>query len=152
MHYSFVFSILYQDVHHCLCMSEKRTNLPTVAPPISFSSNVINSVIIFFMLTPEQIELRLDKILLRVQKPGRYVGGELNSVQKDWDSVRPKLPWSFRIFTISAFQMLGSKFFTTRSINGQMPWLNAPMHPGSTWKPSCAPTRFRSTRSNQNDR
>ena len=35
------------------------------------------------MLTPEQIELQLDKILLRVQKPGRYVGGELNSVQKD---------------------------------------------------------------------
>ena len=47
------------------------------------------------MLTPEQIELRLDKILLRVQKPGRYVGGELNSVQKDWDSVSTKVALVF---------------------------------------------------------
>jgi radical SAM family uncharacterized protein len=38
------------------------------------------------MLTPEQIETKLDRILLKVQKPGRYVGGELNSVIKDWDS------------------------------------------------------------------
>ncbi len=37
------------------------------------------------MLTPEQIELKLDRILLKVQKPGRYVGGELNSIYKDWD-------------------------------------------------------------------
>src|SRR5687768_10772973 len=95
MHYSFVFSILYQDVHHCLCMSEKRTNLPTASILILFLSNVINSVIIFFMLTPEQIESRLDKILLRVQKPGRYVGGELNSVQKDWDSIQTKVALVF---------------------------------------------------------
>jgi len=27
------------------------------------------------MLTPEQIENKLDRILLKVQKPGRYVGG-----------------------------------------------------------------------------
>ncbi len=39
------------------------------------------------MLTPEQIETKLDRILLKVQKPGRYVGGELNSILKDWDSV-----------------------------------------------------------------
>ena len=47
------------------------------------------------MLTPEQIELRLDKILLRVQKPGRYVGGELNSVQKDWHSIQTKVALVF---------------------------------------------------------
>jgi len=40
------------------------------------------------MLTPEQIETRLDRILLRVQKPGRYVGGELNQVVKAWNSVK----------------------------------------------------------------
>ncbi|RJP54383.1 MAG: TIGR03960 family B12-binding radical SAM protein [Anaerolineaceae bacterium] len=41
------------------------------------------------MHTPRhaQIENKLDRILLKVQKPGRYVGGELNSVIKDWDSV-----------------------------------------------------------------
>src|SRR5215207_8957685 len=43
------------------------------------------------MLTPDQIESRLDRILLRVQKPGRYVGGELNSTIKDWDKVTTKV-------------------------------------------------------------
>jgi radical SAM family uncharacterized protein len=47
------------------------------------------------MLTPDQIEARLDAILLRVQKPGRYVGGELNSIVKDWDSVRTRVAFVF---------------------------------------------------------
>ena len=42
------------------------------------------------MLTPEQIEVRLDRILLKVQKPGRYVGGELNQVVKPWESVKTR--------------------------------------------------------------
>lgn len=37
--------------------------------------------------TPEQIEQTLEQVLLRVQKPGRYVGGEFNSIQKDWEQV-----------------------------------------------------------------
>src|SRR5215510_15318964 len=47
------------------------------------------------MLTSEQIELKLDKILLKVHKPGRYVGGELNSVQKDWDATQIKVAFVF---------------------------------------------------------
>jgi radical SAM family uncharacterized protein len=47
------------------------------------------------MLTPEQIENKLDRILLKVQKPGRYVGGELNSIYKDWDSVKTKVAFVF---------------------------------------------------------
>src|SRR3972149_2529935 len=47
------------------------------------------------MLTPEQIESKLDRILLKVQKPGRYVGGELNSIVKDWDFVRTKVAFVF---------------------------------------------------------
>jgi len=47
------------------------------------------------MLTPEQIETKLDRILLSVQKPGRYVGGELNSVVKDWDKVQTKVALVF---------------------------------------------------------
>jgi len=47
------------------------------------------------MLTPEQIENKLDRILLKVQKPGRYVGGELNSIAKDWDSVKTKVAFVF---------------------------------------------------------
>ena len=47
------------------------------------------------MLTPEQIETKLDRILLKVQKPGRYVGGELNSTIKDWDKVQTKVAFVF---------------------------------------------------------
>ena len=47
------------------------------------------------MLTQEQIESKLDRILLKVQKPGRYVGGELNSVVKDWDKISTKVAFVF---------------------------------------------------------
>ncbi|MFN8461853.1 MAG: hypothetical protein U0X93_08815 [Anaerolineales bacterium] len=47
------------------------------------------------MLTPQQIEDKLDRFLLKVQKPGRYVGGELNSTHKDWDSVQTKVALVF---------------------------------------------------------
>ncbi|MBN1303955.1 MAG: TIGR03960 family B12-binding radical SAM protein [Anaerolineales bacterium] len=47
------------------------------------------------MLTPEQIETRLERILLKVQKPGRYVGGEMNSLTKDWDSAQTRVALVF---------------------------------------------------------
>ena len=46
-------------------------------------------------LKPEQIESKLDRILLKVQKPGRYVGGELNSVVKDWDEIATRVAFVF---------------------------------------------------------
>src|SRR5574338_519107 len=39
------------------------------------------------MIDPIEIQNRLERVLLRVQKPGRYVGGELNQVDKDWDTI-----------------------------------------------------------------
>jgi radical SAM family uncharacterized protein len=36
-------------------------------------------------MNPNTIERWLDRNLLTVQKPGRYTGGELNQVVKDWD-------------------------------------------------------------------
>ncbi len=53
------------------------------------------SVIIPTMLSPEQIESRLERMLLKVQKPGRYVGGELNVVVKDWDEISTKVALVF---------------------------------------------------------
>ena len=47
------------------------------------------------MLTPEQIENKLDHVLLKVQKPGRYVGGELNSTHKDWSTTQTKVAFVF---------------------------------------------------------
>ena len=44
-----------------------------------------------------EIENKLLKILPRVQKPGRYVGGEYNQVIKEWEKkLKPGLPWYFR--------------------------------------------------------
>ncbi len=47
------------------------------------------------MLTPEQIENRLERTLLTVQKPGRYVGGEYNAVYKNWDEIQTKVAFVF---------------------------------------------------------
>ncbi len=47
------------------------------------------------MLTPQEIEGRLERILLEVQKPGRYVGGELNTVVKDWGKIQTKVALIF---------------------------------------------------------
>jgi radical SAM family uncharacterized protein len=47
------------------------------------------------MLSPAQIESRLERILLKVQKPGRYVGGELNSVVKNWEKIATKVAFVF---------------------------------------------------------
>ena len=38
-------------------------------------------------MDPQEIDVTLQRILPGVQKPGRYTGGELNQVVKDWKSV-----------------------------------------------------------------
>ncbi len=47
------------------------------------------------MQPPAEIQNKLDRILPRVQKPGRYTGGELNQVVKDWTSVTTKVALVF---------------------------------------------------------
>ncbi len=47
------------------------------------------------MLSPTQINSRLERILLKVQKPGRYVGGELNITVKDWEATQTKVALVF---------------------------------------------------------
>jgi len=46
-------------------------------------------------LTPDQIEQALERILPRVAKPGRYTGGELNQVVKDWDAIGYRVAMAF---------------------------------------------------------
>lgn len=43
----------------------------------------------------EMLTQRLERILPTVEKPGRYVGGELNEIRKDWDSVRTHVALAF---------------------------------------------------------
>lgn len=47
------------------------------------------------MITPEQIEIALERILPRVTKPGRYTGGEYNQVVKDWGEIDYKVALAF---------------------------------------------------------
>ena len=47
------------------------------------------------MLNPQQIESRLERVLLTVQKPGRYVGGELNITLKNWHEVKTHVAFIF---------------------------------------------------------
>jgi radical SAM family uncharacterized protein len=47
------------------------------------------------MLSPNEIQNRLARILPTVQKPGRYTGGELNQVVKDWDTVQTRVALVF---------------------------------------------------------
>ncbi len=47
------------------------------------------------VLTPEQIERALERVLLTVQKPGRYIGGEFNSVVKNWEAVDFRVVFAF---------------------------------------------------------
>ncbi len=46
-------------------------------------------------MRPNQIERQLSRLLLQVTKPGRYVGGEFNSVTKDWDSTDFRVALAF---------------------------------------------------------
>ncbi len=45
--------------------------------------------------TPSEIESALEQVLLEVQKPGRYVGGEFNTVRKDWETTPIRIALCF---------------------------------------------------------
>ncbi|OJX41358.1 MAG: B12-binding domain-containing radical SAM protein [Chloroflexi bacterium 44-23] len=42
-----------------------------------------------------ELERRLEQILPLVEKPGRYVGGEYNSIKKNWDEIQTKIALIF---------------------------------------------------------
>jgi radical SAM family uncharacterized protein len=71
------------------------TKTGDVHPSPAFLFIQAGSGIIPPMATPEQIEAGLERILLKVQKPGRYVGGELNMVVKDWDRIDTRIALVF---------------------------------------------------------
>jgi radical SAM family uncharacterized protein len=47
------------------------------------------------LVSPEKIISELERILPTVQKPGRYTGGELNQVVKDWLGIETKVALVF---------------------------------------------------------
>ncbi len=47
------------------------------------------------MINPDKIRETLNQILPTVQKPGRYTGGELNQVVKEWENVNTRVALIF---------------------------------------------------------
>ncbi|MGB6421471.1 MAG: TIGR03960 family B12-binding radical SAM protein [Anaerolineales bacterium] len=47
------------------------------------------------LITPAEITNKLERILPTVQKPGRYTGGELNQVVKDWKAIQTHVALAF---------------------------------------------------------
>ena len=47
------------------------------------------------MIASEDIQSRLESILFTVQKPGRYTGGEMNQVVKDWNEISTRIALVF---------------------------------------------------------
>ena len=47
------------------------------------------------VLTPDEINKKLERILPTVQKPARYTGGELNQVVKNWESIETRIALVF---------------------------------------------------------
>jgi radical SAM family uncharacterized protein len=47
------------------------------------------------MLSPSEIQRKLDQILPLVSKPGRYTGGEFNQVVKNWETIETKIAFVF---------------------------------------------------------
>jgi radical SAM family uncharacterized protein len=45
--------------------------------------------------TPDEVKTFLELTLLTVERPGRYVGGELNQIVKDWDTIKTKVLLAF---------------------------------------------------------
>ena len=46
-------------------------------------------------MKPQEIEKEIEKFLLNVQKPGRYVGGEFNSIYKDSSAIQTRIALAF---------------------------------------------------------
>ena len=46
-------------------------------------------------MKPQEIEKEIEKFLLKVQKPGRYVGGEFNSIYKDSSAIQTRVALAF---------------------------------------------------------
>jgi len=63
------------------------------------------------MMTPAQIDNFLERTLLRVDKPGRYTGGEYNQIVKNWDEIEFKVALAFPDIYDIAMSNLGLMIF-----------------------------------------
>ena len=70
-------------------------SLPSAFSILDLTSPIYIHSVIIANVTNQEIQAQLERILPRVQKPGRYTGGELNQILKDWNSVETRLALIF---------------------------------------------------------
>ena len=85
---------------------------------------------------------KLEPLLLKVQKPARYIGGELNSVMKDKNKVETRVALCFPDNYEIGMSHLGLKILYSLINEREDCWAERVYAPGSTLKPSCGKTTF----------
>ena len=75
----------------------------------------------------------LEKILARVQKPGRYVGGEYNAIKKEKNDVDCRFAFCFPDTYEIGMSNLGM-----RILYGVINEMDGFLPPGETWRQKCA--------------
>ena len=88
----------------------------------------------------------LNDILPLVEKPGRYIGGEHNSVSKPWDSVSTRFLFAFPDVYDVGMSYLGLRVLYHLINQREDALCERASHLGLTWRLSCAPTASHSTR------
>ena len=85
------------------------------------------------------VSKELEQVLLQVQKPARYTGGELNSVVKDPAGVRIRFAFCFPDLYEVGMSHLGMKILYDRRMSGASGYL----HRIRIWRPLCGSGGFR---------
>lgn len=80
----------------------------------------------------------LEKILARVQKPGRYVGGEYNAIKKEKNDVDCRFAFCFPDTYEIGMSNLGMRILygVINEMDGY--GVSAFLPPGETWRQKCA--------------
>ena len=74
-----------------------------------------------------------DEILLQVENPARYIGGEINAVMKNPDQVKIRFAMTFQTSMKSACLIWECRFFIICLINVRMSGARGYFLPGQIW-------------------
>lgn len=80
------------------------------------------------------VSKEVEKLLLKVQKPGRYVGGELNEIIKDKNDVDVRFAFCFPDTYEVGMSHLGMKILYSQLNDEEHIWCERVFAPGLIWK------------------
>lgn len=84
-----------------------------------------------------------DEILLKIEKPARYIGNEVNSVMKDLEKVDIRFAMCFPDVYEIGMSHLGIQILYDMLTVGKMSGVNVSIHLGSILIRLCVKKRFR---------